>query len=109
MHIDAHQHFWIYNRDQYDWIDDSMADLRRNFLPEDLKPEMDGSGFQGSVAVQVRQTLEETRWLLELAEIFPSIVGVVGWVDLQSPDIRSQLKALLQKPQTRWGPPHRAE
>ena len=71
MHIDAHQHFWIYNRDQYDWIDDSMAALRRNFLPADLKPEMDGSGFQGSVAVQVRQTLDETRWLLELAEDLP--------------------------------------
>ncbi len=98
MHIDAHQHFWIYNRDQYDWIDDSMAALRRNFLPADLKPEMDGSGFQGSVAVQVRQTLDETRWLLELAQDFPSIVGVVGWVDLQSPDIRSQLKTLSRNP-----------
>jgi L-fuconolactonase len=98
MHIDAHQHFWIYNPAEYDWIDDSMAALRRDFLPEDLKPEMESAGFHGSVAVQARQTLEETRWLLELADRSPSILGVVGWGDLRSPDIRSQLKALAQNP-----------
>ncbi len=98
MHIDAHQHFWIYNAAEYDWIDDSMSTLRRDFLPADLKPELDRSEFQGSVAVQVRQTLEETRWLLELAERSPSILGVVGWADLRSPDIRSQLKALARNP-----------
>jgi len=98
MHIDAHQHFWIYNPAEYDWIDDSMAALRRDFLPEDLKPEMESGGFHGSVAVQARQTLEETRWLLELAERCSSILGVVGWVDLRSPDIRAQLKALCQNP-----------
>jgi L-fuconolactonase len=98
MDIDAHQHFWIYNPAEYDWIDDSMAALRRDFLPEDLKPEMESAGFRGSVAVQVRQTLEETRWLLELAERSQSILGVVGWVDLRSPDVRSRLKALAQNP-----------
>lgn len=98
MHIDAHQHFWIYNPAEYGWIDDSMAALRRDFFPEDLRPELNGNGFQGSVAVQARQTLEETRWLLELAERFPSIAGVVGWVDLRSPDIRSQLKVLARNP-----------
>jgi len=45
MRIDAHQHFWIYGRDEYAWIDDSMAALRRNFLPEDLKPELESAGF----------------------------------------------------------------
>jgi len=98
MHIDAHQHFWIYNPAEYAWIDDSMRALRRNFLPEDLKPEIETSGFHGSVTVQARQTLEETRWLLELADHSPSILGVVGWVDLRSPDIRSQLRALTQNP-----------
>src|SRR5579864_700971 len=96
MHIDAHQHFWLYNSAEYEWIDDSMAALRRNFLPDDLKPELDHSDFQGLVAVQTRQTLEETRWLLELAERCPWILGVVGWVDLRAPDIRSQLKALAR-------------
>ena len=98
MLIDAHQHFWIYNPAEYDWIDDSMSALRRNFLPDDLKPELDSHGFQGSIAVQARQALEETRWLLELAERSPSILGVVGWADLRSPDIRSQLKTLAQNP-----------
>jgi L-fuconolactonase len=98
MLIDAHQHFWIYNPAEYDWIDDSMAALRRNFLPNDLKLELDNSGFHGSVAVQACQTLEETRWLLELAERSPWILGVVGWVDLRSPNIRSQLKVLCGNP-----------
>jgi L-fuconolactonase len=98
MHIDAHQHFWIYSPAEYGWIDDSMAALRRNFLPSDLQPEIESNNFQGSVAVQARQTLEETRWLLELAERSPSIFGVVGWADLRSPDIRSQLKLLAQNP-----------
>jgi len=98
MHIDAHQHYWIYSPGEYDWIDDSMAALRRNFLPNDLKLELQSSGFHGSVAVQARQTLEETRWLLELAESAPWILGVVGWVDLRSADVRSQLKVLAQNP-----------
>ncbi len=98
MHIDAHQHFWLYNSTEYDWIDDSMSALRRDFLPADLKPELDRNDFQGSVAVQARQSLEETRWLLELSERSPSILGVIGWADLRSPDIRSQLKALARNP-----------
>jgi L-fucono-1,5-lactonase len=98
MHIDAHQHFWMYSPAEYGWIDDSMAALRRNFLPDDLNPELESAGFHGSVAVQARQTLEETRWLLDLAERFPWILGVVGWVDLRSSDVRSQLKVLAQNP-----------
>ena len=98
MHVDAHQHFWLYNSAEYEWIDDSMAALRRNFLPDDLKPELDHNDFQGSVAVQTRQTLEETRWLLDLADRFPWILGVVGWVDLRAPDVRAQLKVLARHP-----------
>src|SRR3989440_2402010 len=98
MHIDAHQHFWRYDRGEYGWIDDSMAVLRRDFLPADLKPELDRSGFQGSIAVQARQTLEETRWLLELAEQYPFIKGVVGWVDLRSDRLTEQLQRFAQHP-----------
>jgi L-fuconolactonase len=98
MHIDAHQHFWVYNAGEFDWIDDSMASLRRDFLPPALKPELDQAGFQGCVAVQTRQTLEETRWLLELAAPSPFILGVVGWVDLQSTQVRGQLQAFAQNP-----------
>ena len=98
LRIDAHQHFWIYHSAEFDWIDDSMAALRRDFLPTDLKPELDANNFHGSVAVQTRQTLEETRWLLELADRSAWIVGVVGWVDLRSSDVRSQLGVLVHNP-----------
>lgn len=98
MRIDAHQHFWIYHSDEYGWIDDSMSMLRRNFLPEDLAPELERNDVQGSVAVQARQSLEETRWLLELAQHNANILGVVGWVDLRSPDVREQLSRFAKDP-----------
>src|SRR2546427_2505134 len=97
MHIDANQHFWIYDPREYGWIDDSMAALRRDFLPADLNPELERGGFQGCVAVQARQTLEETRWLLELAEQASFILGVVGWVDLRSPRLRFELESFARK------------
>ena len=96
LRIDAHQHFWLYDRAEYQWIDDSMKSLRRDFLPEHFEPEMGSNDFQGSVVVQVRQTLQETRWLLDLAAVYPWIVGVVGWVDLRSPEVRTHLQDLAR-------------
>jgi len=96
MRIDAHQHFWRYNAAEYGWIGESMEVLRRNFLPQDLEPELAKEGFDGCIAVQARQTLEETNWLLELAEGSPFITGVVGWVDLRSTELRSQLQAIAK-------------
>jgi L-fuconolactonase len=96
MRIDAHQHFWVYNPSEYGWINESMAILRRNFLPGDLKPELENAGFEGCVAVQARQTLGETTWLLKLAAESPFILGVVGWVDLRSTELRSNLRALAK-------------
>jgi L-fuconolactonase len=98
MRVDTHQHFWKYNPAEYGWIDDSMAVIRRDFLPEDLEPQLERNEFQGSIAVQARQTLEETRWLLELADRSSKILGVVGWVDLRSPDLRSQLSVFARNP-----------
>jgi len=89
--IDAHQHFWQYSAAEYGWIDDSMAPLRRDFLPEELRREMTRSAVDACVAVQARQSIDETRWLLALADAHPYIAGVVGWFDLQSPDIRADL------------------
>jgi len=96
--VDAHQHFWRYNADEYGWIDDSMAALRRDFLPHDLEREIRRSDFDACVAVQARQSLDETRWLLALAEAHPFIVGVVGWVDLQSRDVERDLEGLGRHP-----------
>jgi L-fuconolactonase len=98
MHIDAHQHFWTYNHRDFGWIDESMASIRRDFLPADLEPQLKENGFHGSVLVQVRQTLEETRWMLELAENNPFILGVVGWVDLRSPRLSAKLESFAGNP-----------
>ncbi len=98
MRIDAHQHFWLYNSAEYGWIDESMAAIRRDFLPEDLAGELSKNDFDGSVAVQTRQTSEETSWLLELAAASPRVFGVVGWVDLRSPDAHSQLRSFAGNP-----------
>ncbi len=92
MIIDAHHHFWRYTPEEYGWIPDRMAALRRDFLPADLKAEMDECAVEGAVTVQVRQTLEETRWLLELADQTPFVKAVVGWAPLQSPDLERELE-----------------
>jgi L-fuconolactonase len=91
--IDAHQHFWRFEPAEYEWIEDSMAALQRDFLPDDLRPLLDAAGLDGCVAVQTRQSLEETAFLLQLADTHPFIVGVVGWVDLQSADVERQLES----------------
>jgi L-fuconolactonase len=98
MRIDSHQHFWRYTAGEYGWIDDSMAALRRDFLPADARREMDRAGMDACVAVQARQTLEETRWLLELAHAHPFVAGVVGWIDLQSSEAAAQLETFTRHP-----------
>ena len=91
MNIDSHQHFWSYSATEYPWIGAGMERLARDYLPVDLEAAAAAAGISGTVAVQARQTLEETRWLLKLAERHPLIRGVVGWVDLRSPDFGDQL------------------
>lgn len=92
MRIDSHQHFWVYDPAQYSWMTEPLAALRRDYLPQNLEPLLAALSFDGSVAVQARQSLNETEWLLNLADVHPSIKGVVGWVDLRSPEIRGQLE-----------------
>jgi L-fuconolactonase len=96
--IDTHQHFWQYDPAEYGWIDDSMAVLRRDYLPADLEREMTAAGVRASIAVQARQSIEETRWLLELADRQPAIAGVVGWVDLQAPGLEEELERVSRHP-----------
>jgi L-fuconolactonase len=92
MRLDSHQHFWRYNPAEHVWMDDRMTVLKRDYLPGDLQPLLAAAKFDGTVAVQARQNLEETRWLLELAEQNEFIKGVVGWADLRSPNLRAQLE-----------------
>lgn len=91
MIIDAHHHFWQYSVEEYGWIDDAMRVIRRDFLPDDLRREIQAAGVAGVVSVQARQSLEETRWLLDLAARNDFIRGVVGWVPLQRPTIGKTL------------------
>lgn len=84
--IDAHHHLWRYTPEAYGWIDESMQLLQRDFLPADLKAAMATAGIDGTIVVQARQTLEETRWLLDLADASDAIRGVVGWAPIAGED-----------------------
>jgi L-fucono-1,5-lactonase len=96
--IDAHQHFWRFDAARDAWITDDMAAIRRDFLPQHLAPLLRDAGFDGCIAVQADQSLNETRFLLELAHQHDFIRGVVGWVDLRAPDLGRTLEMLVQDP-----------
>jgi len=91
--IDAHHHFWRYNAKRDAWITDSMARLRRDYLPEHLIEELTSNAIDASIAVQADQSEAETAFLLDLARMYPFIAGVVGWVDLRARDLGDQLEA----------------
>jgi L-fuconolactonase len=92
--IDAHQHFWHYSQSEYDWIDASMASLQHDLLPQDLAPELAAAKVDGVLTVQARQTIEETRWLLEMADQFEWIRGVIGWAEIAGANFREELELL---------------
>lgn len=98
MKIDSHQHYWHFNTADYGWMGENMSVIKRDFLPTDLLPELKSIDFDGSVAVQARQSLEETNWLLQLADEHPHIKGVVGWLDLQSEHAEAQIAAFAKHP-----------
>jgi L-fuconolactonase len=93
MTLDAHQHFWQFDPIRDSWINESMKIIQKDFLPMDLKPELDMKGIQGCIAVQADQSDQETAFLLHLAKKNSWIKGVVGWVDLASPDLEQKLEA----------------
>lgn len=94
--IDSHQHFWHYNPDKHGWINDSMAVIRRNFLPSDLQKVLKENSVNGCVTVQADQTEKETDFLLQLAEKNLFIYGIVGWVDLRAEDATERLAYYAQ-------------
>ena len=83
--VDAHVHLWNYQSDQYGWIDERMTVLRRNFSEKDLAITMRRTALDQAIVVQPRETLEETRDLLQVAASTVSIAGVVGWLPLCNP------------------------
>jgi len=101
MRIDAHHHLWRYVPAEYPWISDRMPVLKRDFLPADLEANLAAAHVDGSVAVQASQTVDETRWLLELARAHAAIRGVVGWVPLIDPKVEDKLAPLAGDPHLR--------
>lgn len=91
MKIDAHQHFWKFNPVRDAWIDDSMQIIRKDFLPQDLKPILNDNNIDGCIAVQADQSEIETEFLLENAKQNPFIKGVVGWIDLRASNVEDRL------------------
>jgi L-fuconolactonase len=97
MRLDAHQHFWSYDAAQYPWIPPGSP-LHRSWLPDDLAALQQPLGFDGSIAVQARQVVEESDWLLGLADKHANVKGVVGWVDLRSDRVEADLERLARHP-----------
>jgi L-fuconolactonase len=91
LRIDSHQHFWKYDPVRYDWIDDSMSVIQKDFLPEDLAPILEANDFDGCITVQSHQSEQENEFQLANADKHSFIKGVVGWIDLQSPTIEERL------------------
>ncbi len=89
--IDAHQHFWHYQPEKHSWIDDTMAVIRKDFLPGDLVPVLAANNIDGCIAVQADQTEAETDFLMELSGKHTCIKGVVGWTDLRAENISARL------------------
>lgn len=97
MKIDAHHHFWNYSEEDYGWIDDEMATIRRSFGPDQLRETSAAAGIDRVVSVQARQSLEETDWLLGMAEQEDFIAGVVGWLPLVAADCSELVSAYSQR------------
>jgi L-fuconolactonase len=87
MVIDSHRHFWHYTDAEFGWIADDC--LRRDFLP------MDCGGMDSCVAVEARQCVEETEWLLDLAARHDFIKGVVGWLPIAADDFAETLESFF--------------
>jgi L-fuconolactonase len=95
--IDAHHHLWQYSHEQYPWMSENMGTLRQDYLVDDLRDVLQYSGIDCAVAVQARQTLEETEWLLDLADRSPFMRGVIGWVPLVDDHVRDHVEKLFDR------------
>jgi L-fuconolactonase len=84
--IDTHIHVWNFQRAHYSWLNGNRTILNRNYLIEELEPQLREVGVQEGVLVQAANTIEETRYMLDVAENTTWVKGVVGWLPLQHPE-----------------------
>ncbi|AIQ54756.1 amidohydrolase family protein [Paenibacillus sp. FSL R7-0331] len=98
MRIDAHQHYWKITRGDYGWITPELPVLYRDFMPVDLEPLLQTQSLDGSIIVQAAPTVEETDFILSIADKSPSVLGVVGWLDLFDPNHRRIYEKFRQHP-----------
>ena len=96
--IDAHVHFWKYNKIKDAWITNEMLVLQKDYLPENLKPILEENEVEGVIAVQADQSEIETSFLTELVRENSIIKGVVGWVDLQDKNVEERLSYYSKYP-----------
>lgn len=101
MLIDAHQHFWRVGENGFSWPTPDLAAIHRDFGPADLAAVAAPLDLAGSVLVQSQPDDRDTDWLLAMAGEEPLVRGVVGWVDLASPDALARIARLSENPKLR--------
>lgn len=96
VRVDSHQHFWQLSRGDYHWLTPELAVLYKDFLPEQLAPELEQQGVSQTILVQAAATEEETHFLLEIAENTTFVAGVVGWINMEDVNVITTLERLAK-------------
>ncbi|HEX4018053.1 MAG TPA: amidohydrolase family protein [Frankiaceae bacterium] len=97
--IDAHQHFVFPDRVRYPDLERAMPQINRRLAAADLEPELRTAGVDGTILVQAANDLAETRLLMEVAAGTPWVLGAVGWIPLESPDVAAAALAQVNGPE----------
>ena len=98
LKIDAHQHFWTFDPVRDAWITSDLDVIAKDFMPKDLKPILDGFGFEGCIVVQSSESVDENLFQLANAAQNNFIKGIVGWIDFDAVDIAEQLQEYQKQP-----------
>ena len=98
VRIDAHQHYWEPRRGDYAWMPMDDPVLARTYLPRDLEPELEALEISKTVIVQAAPSVEETEYLLGIADTTPSVAAVVGWINFEDRTHLKHLERLKRHP-----------